>query len=160
MKIARMILEKSNILKEPSTILNESTRSFVGIEDNSGKIKYIYVHYDGYLKGLGKTLLDHYADEKKIKKMISLGDASSIGKELEPEKGQEHTFNNPIKGVSVFYKRDRGEKGVDASGSSSRDTFRRAGQDIDYLYLYIQKEKEWYVLHGKSEMTPLRNTIN
>ena len=37
-----------------------STRSYIGIELPDWKVKSIYVHSDGYISGVGKTLVDNY----------------------------------------------------------------------------------------------------
>ena len=58
-----------------------STRSRIGIQNNDGTITSIYCHHDGYPEGVGEVLLNHYKDETKIRKLLELGDMSSIGTE-------------------------------------------------------------------------------
>lgn len=60
-----------------------ATRSYVGIaeKDDQGKdyVDYIYCHWDGYLTGVGKTLLEHYDSYILARSLINLGDVSCIG---------------------------------------------------------------------------------
>jgi hypothetical protein len=59
-----------------------STRSRIAIETESGTVKSIYCHFDGYVSGVGKTLFNHY-DREKLEKLIELGDISSLGESTE-----------------------------------------------------------------------------
>ena len=89
-----------------------STRSYIGIstvEEGINYIKYVYCHFDGYtINGVGQMLFEHYKDEEKVKKLISLGDISFLEKNIEPSSSK-HSFNTPEKDVTVFYHRDRGD---------------------------------------------------
>lgn len=57
-----------------------STRCRIGYVREDGKIESIYCHHDGYLEYVGKILRDNYKDTETIKKLMSLGDISSIGR--------------------------------------------------------------------------------
>ena len=54
-----------------------STRSLVAVE-TAGKIKATYVHCDGYVTGVGGTLLRHYNNRKAAQAVAKLGYASSL----------------------------------------------------------------------------------
>lgn len=84
-----------------------STRSSIWIKNEDNTFTGIYCHWDGYLSNNGQILLDHYKDEKKIKKLIDLGSISSLDASVELPKG--HTFEHPVEGYVVAYHRDRGE---------------------------------------------------
>lgn len=60
-----------------------STRSRVGIKEKDGTVRSVYVHFDGYVAGVGKTLYESYQDADKIEQLINLGDMSSINSEIE-----------------------------------------------------------------------------
>ena len=60
-----------------------STRSRVGIKEKDGTVRSVYVHFDGYLAGVGKTLYESYRNADKIEQLINLGDMSSINSEVE-----------------------------------------------------------------------------
>ena len=70
-----------------------ATRSRIAIENESGIVKSIYCHFDGYIDGVGKVLFEHY-DKEKLEKLIELGDISVLGTSTEN---------------TIAYCRDRGE---------------------------------------------------
>lgn len=55
-----------------------STRSAIGMRTYDGKIKAVYCHWDGYLEGVGKTLLNSYKDVFKVNQLLDKGDISSL----------------------------------------------------------------------------------
>lgn len=54
-----------------------STNSMVARKTDAG-YECIYVHWDGYLEGVGQTLLDTFNTDEKVAELIALGDCSSI----------------------------------------------------------------------------------
>lgn len=121
-----------------------STRAYVGYLTESGIFKYIYVHNDGYPEGVGQTLLDHY-DLKKTMKLVKLGSASSIYKNLNPTEGSGHNFDNREDDVCVFYIRDRGEPKLDNKAITVNELdFHLLLNDVNYIYLIDQKGT-WFV---------------
>ena len=57
--------------------------------------------------------------------------------------GKDHSFEKPKKGETIFYGRDRGEKGSATSKWKSRDAIKfHSGEE--YFYIYNMKEKKWY----------------
>ena len=71
----------------------------------------IYVHWDGYPEGVGKTLALNYNSQELAEKLVSYGDISSLDDSSDKPEG--HTFDDPVKGYTVYYGRDRGETGTD-----------------------------------------------
>lgn len=66
------------------------TRTAVFQEQQDGKFLGIYVHYDGYIEGVGKTLFEHYKQREKTYELInkkvalsSLGQTTTILNEKE-----------------------------------------------------------------------------
>ena len=140
MKISRL---RQIIKEEVQTIINEGTRWLVGIEDGNGKILSTYGHYDGYPEWAGKHLKRYYNSPQKAKELLKLGKAgiSTIGKKIKGSK--DHSFEKPDKDVTVFYGRDRGEKGRMTSKWGNRDKVKfKSGEE--YFYIYNMKEKKWY----------------
>ena len=126
------------------------TRSRIGIVNTNGSILSIYCHWDGYLSHNGKILNEHYTDEAKIRKLMKLGDLSSLGAEI----GVKHPFDPPMFGTTAFeehekkynnmcpaYGRDRGEKDVNAKTSSSIKDWEKLGEEFNYLFA----EGQWTV---------------
>ena len=123
--------------------INESTRSQIGLIDRNGNIVSTYVHFDGYKSGVGKTAKKYYSGGKvkqilKIDKGVGI---SSLGPKMDGGKG--HSFDNQLKGQTVFYGRDRGEKGNMTSNWGNRDKVKfKSGEE--YGYIYNLKDKKWY----------------
>lgn len=97
------------------------TRSFVGVMVGD-VCRTVYVHWEGYLSGVGKDL-QAYTTQVEVEKLISHGDRSSL------EDG--------------FYK-DRGETGVMpidyATFYHLYDAANRAGAEFYYVF----KDGVWY----------------
>lgn len=57
-----------------------STRCRIGIQNKDGSVISIYCHFNGYVKGgVGERLFKYYKDEDTVRKLLSLGDISSLG---------------------------------------------------------------------------------
>jgi len=112
------------------------TRSAIGYKTPEGKVRAKYSQYDGYVAGVGKTLVEHYQAARKIAQMVELGDQSFLAAEIFP-KG-EHSFNSPEEGVTVFYGRDRGEEDTEAQEFDTVQEFVQyyAGAGCEYFYLH------------------------
>ena len=134
---------KEIIKEEVQNIINEGTRWLVGIEEPSGKITSTYGHYDGYPEWAGKHLKKYYRNPAVVKQLLKLGRAgiSTIGKKIKGSK--DHSFEKPEKDVTVFYGRDRGEKGSMTSKWGNRDKVKFDSGE-EYAYIYNMKEKKWY----------------
>ena len=117
------------------------TKSLIAIETNDRTFEAIYCHFDGYPDGVGKILLDHYQDPQKVKKLISLGDLSSLG----PEIGEEHDFDDHDPAMCNFYGRDRGEDEVSATKSENMNELIEDAKNCFASYLYVFKQNnKWY----------------
>ena len=97
------------------------TRSFVGVMVGD-VCRAVYVHWDGYLSGVGRALQD-YKTQKAVEELISHGDRSSLD--------------------NGFYK-DRGETGVAPVEYDSFEEFFNTCDDAGGEYYYIFKDGVWY----------------
>lgn len=115
-----------------------STRSNIAVkvkrpELNGGyAYKQIYVHFDGDVSALGRTLYEDYNTQEKVEELVNMGDASAIGSTLAD---------------CIFYCRDRGEE----LHFEGLDTPQRDNQ-----YLYIFKDGGWKVISSYKN-GPLEN---
>ena len=126
-----------------------STRSYICIENEDKSITGIYCHSDGYLTYNGAMLLDHYSDREKVKELISLGDLSTLLPKLHPDKDKPHSFDydNRQDDVCVFYGRDRGENGVQATTVE----LEKLDKDIFIEYVYVLGlDNKWRYFEGGS----------
>lgn len=111
------------------------TRSFVGIKTERG-IRAIYVHWDGYLDGVGKDL-QAYTTVAEVEELISHGDRSTLD--------------------GGYYK-DRGESGVEPTDYADFDEFFEACVRSWGEYYYVFDNGIWYC--GKTyEGSPLYRTL-
>ena len=111
------------------------TRSFVGIKTERG-IRAIYVHWDGYLDGVGKDL-QAYTTQTEVEELISHGDRSSL---------------------DGGYYRDRGETDVDPIEYANFDEFFEACDGSWGEYYYVFDNGVWYC--GKTYPgSPLYHTL-
>ena len=136
-----------------------STRSYIGIstiEDGINYVKYVYCHFDGYtVNGVGQMLFEHYKDEEKVKKLISLGDISFLEKNIEPSSSN-HSFYTPEKDVTVFYHRDRGDEKSEAWKTYDFQYY--PNRMIEYVYLF--ENGEWYSIgYDENQKTPTKTLI-
>lgn len=119
------------------------TRSRIGVM-HGDKCKSVYCHWDGYLNHNGRILLEHY-DSAKANHLVALGDISSLDTGVEIPEGATHDFQVPLKGVTTFYGRDRGEKGTDFAVDHTFEEFMKRVNDSGAEYYYIMKDGEWFV---------------
>jgi hypothetical protein len=137
------------------------TRSAIGYKTGEGKIRAKYSHYDGYVAGVGKTLIEHYQAARKIAQMVELGDQSFLAPEIFPT-DKNHSFNTPEEGVTVFYGRDRGETDVEARDFDTVQEF------VDYYdgcgceYFYLHTAAGWIVSNGNKDANgfPIFDTLD
>jgi hypothetical protein len=127
----KMSLENTSTrLKDllPEGLINEGTRSQVGIIDRSGKIASAYVHYDGYPSNMKPGLKKHMKNEKDVLTLIKKGGASGIFDDKEIEYYNEKS--QPLKGTEKDiqgYIKNAGNKG-----------------GAEFVYLYNMKDRKWY----------------
>ena len=97
------------------------TRSMVGVMVGD-KCRAVYVHWDGYLEGVGAEL-QSYTTQAEVEELIAGGDRSSL--------------------TDGFYS-ERGEQGVDPTDYDSFAEFFEAVQGCWGEYYYIFKDGVWY----------------
>lgn len=117
-----------------------STNSAIGVVIN-GKIKAVYAHWDGYVDGVGKTLVEHY-NQEKTEQLVALGSISILGKNI----GTKHPFDLRDKNTCTFYGRDRDEEDCDAKMFDTAEEFLEYFSG-EYWYL-LGTDGEWYFSEG------------
>lgn len=55
-----------------------STRSSIAVQYEDGSVQAVYCHFDGYLKGVGETLVLNFDSLEKAKALVELGDLSTV----------------------------------------------------------------------------------
>lgn len=59
------------------------TRSMISVKNEDGTYDGVYCHYDGYPKGVGNTLNEHYISSDIVKELISFGGMSCLKPKIE-----------------------------------------------------------------------------
>jgi hypothetical protein len=118
-----------------------ATRSRIGVMLDDGSVKQVYCHFDGYVEGVGLTLVENYDTLEKAKTLISFGDMSYLRPEIST--AEPHSFEKPVDGVTVFYGRDRGESGTQPYILSMDEWLGEFSTCEDYLYLFTGGQ--WWV---------------
>lgn len=127
-----------------------STNSFIARSTRDG-YEGIYCHWDGYPEepGVGWTLKNYYKSPQKVKRLIALGDLSSLQKNI----GKKHDFDNyelvQAKEWTNAYHRDRGEPWKDTKPK----TFKSKDALLDYVgartfceFVYVYEKGKWHLL--------------
>lgn len=109
-----------------------ATRSNIAVYDNENKtLTQVYCHYDGYIDGVGKTLLENYNSLKKAKKLVSFGSISSIKKTIKSSKFFNRDF---MEDMNFLIK--------DLKVQNDEDVFKLSEGSESYCYLWFKGE--WY----------------
>jgi len=112
-----------------------ATRGNIGYMDYDGNVKYIYNHFDSYIDGLGRELIENYNSELKALRLIHDGDC-----------------------------RFPGEPFIE-SGDAWEDVcpqYANEPNDIrHHEYTYIWHDGEWWVVPGKmsTQWIPVKDAI-
>ena len=127
-----------------------STRSRIGVLRTPESVESVYCHFDGYPEGVGRVLLDHWTDPKKVNALIALGDLSALGEEIGEDQGTKwfderwetigRTPEDPRYVWTVAYTRDRGETDC-KSVTHAIDDWPDYGQEM--IYLFDPENREW-----------------
>lgn len=134
-----------------------STRSSITVKLPNGKYVGIYCHFDGYVEnpGVGYMLLKHYNSMRRATNLVALGDISVLGRFLTTKRP--HDFENPCKGVTIAYHRDRGDDFRRSEGY----TWSAVKQTIGGAYDYLFEDGLWYVSrrYGNTTKMPLAELL-
>jgi len=104
-----------------------STRSSITVKCKDEKFRSVYCHFDGYIEGVGHTLLKNYNSQELARKIVNLGDLSSLFESVED---------------SVFYGRDRKEDNVNAL---VKNTYKECMRENKQQYNYLWDGEKWLV---------------
>lgn len=118
------------------------TRSRIGVM-HGDIVKSVYCHWDGYLEHNGAILLERY-NSAKANNLVALGNISSLGNNIDPPAGVEHSFDTPHNDTTVFYGRDRGEANQEWKVAHTFEEFLDQCDQCGAEYYYIMRDGVWY----------------
>lgn len=139
-----------------------STRSRIGIQEQDGTITSIYCHFDGYLKYVGHILRNHYTTEEKTRKLIVLGDMSSLG--TNPiDCGYDNDSERDVNGYDTNCRCYSSRKEEDLESlkpivSTSREDYIQLTKDgwCEYAYLFVGGQWLYYEVGNEPSFVALR----
>lgn len=135
-----------------------STNSTIAVQKLDGTVQSVYCHWDGYIDGVGKTLINYYNSQRLAELVVSGGDISYLRKEFSPSTSTVHNFDNPQKDVTVLYHRDRGEK-FSIGNYWDVKMFKLSNTKQEYNYLWV--DGEWNVSFNNSGIfNPVKNYVS
>jgi hypothetical protein len=144
------------------SMITEATRSQFGKIDKTGKITSVYVHSDGYPEYMTNIVTNYKG--KDVDTILTLGKAgiSFLDKKIGDAPMD---FNNPTKGVTRFYGRDRGETGNMESKGDIKN-IKKYLKDVannssaEYVYLYDERDGNWYMAdtYEDKELKPVNES--
>ena len=106
-----------------------STRSLIGIRNNEG-LTFVYCHHDGYLEGVGKTLVENYKEDSKINALLEHGAMCSLDAEIYK---------------CDFYHEDDGDKSITIPDCEDiEERYYKCGENSWADYIYLFEDGEWY----------------
>lgn len=103
-----------------------ATRSYILVQNSDQTISGVYCHFDGYINGVGKVLLEHYNDEEKAKKLISKGGFEALQEDFNKI---QHYPDSPI----LHFK-------------DKTQLLEEAKQNLSIEYFYLFSDGDWLVL--------------
>lgn len=114
-----------------------STNALIGRYDNdTGKIHYVYLHWDGYPDAVWPTLTRHYNTDEAVIRLLEDGSISCLDKDIEN---------------CVYYHRDKKENPIyNLTKVVTVDEFismNSTSSNIEYIYLF-DKEDGWSCYSG------------
>ena len=91
-------------VSESLAIIEEGTRSQIGIISKSGKIESVYMHYDGYPDHMLPTIKKGYMNPGTVKMLLKKGGGSVL--EADPSKinfyGDKTTMKGDVKNIDKY----------------------------------------------------------
>lgn len=118
-----------------------ATRSAIGMRTHDNRIKAVYCHWDGYLEGVGATLLNSYKDVFKVNQLLDKGNISSL--------------ESTIK-ATVFYKDSQPGFDDDYVIVNTYEDLFEYFEDCEYFYVF--ENDQWIVSTG-STFNSLADTL-
>ena len=127
-------------ISESVAIIEEGTRSQIGIINKRGKIESVYMHYDGYPDHMLPTIKKGYMNSGAVKGLLKKGGGSFL--EVDPSKinfyGDKVTMKGDAKDVAKYIKNAEYDGGA------------------EFVYLYDERDGKWYMADTYDEPRELK----
>jgi len=129
-----------------------STHALIGKLLPDGRVKYIYLHYDGYFSHAGFVLRNFYRGEKRVDDLLALGNLSCLGPSPYGKSTSTAETTDAVHCRAYIRDCGRKEKEERATTIGSKELF-FAQNDKTYLY----ESGRWYHVYCgmPTDITPL-----
>ena len=125
------------------------TRSDIIVQRADGTWARSYCHSDGYLSHNGRILQNHYNSQDQADALSALSDLSFLDERIAPASDEQHSYDKPVKGITIAYHRDRGEPLDPVEGDSIHSIWPEEGTWTEFTYVWSRDLGEpagkWYV---------------
>ena len=137
-----------------------STRAYIGIKNENGKVTAIYNQSDGSLQNLGHLLRKNFKTEEQIRELLNIGYISSIQdiKMYNHLKSQLSSFDesewkdlSTVNGLKVHLM----PVGEPAEELNNIMDVMKGASMICYAYLFVPEDNKWYYTKGR-DIRPLK----
>ena len=127
-------------VSESIAIIEEGTRSQIGLINKRGKIESVYMHYDGYPDHMLPAIKKGYMNPGAVKGLLKKGGGSFL--EADPSKinfyGDKTTMKGDAKDVAKYIKNAEYDGGA------------------EFVYLYDERDGKWYMADTYDEPRELK----
>lgn len=124
------------------------THCYIAKQVGPDQYRTIYCQLDGYLEEVGAKLAGYFDTEEQVDRLLDMGDVYSLQQKLTPDPSMPHTPSNTQKDVSVFYGREYGESGMEATIKKMED-FEENDDWCEFLYIFKPKEGWEFLQYGQ-----------
>lgn len=100
------------------------TSAYIARKTEQGNFIAAYVNYDGYVDGVGSTLVEHYNDDAKVKALLEFSEMSALKADINEIGAGKYEYASKEHSADTVY--------------SSTDALLQAIEDncINYLYVW------------------------
>lgn len=114
-----------------------STRCAAGMLEPGGKVTWIYIHQQGYVKGgTGEILMRHYWEHEKAETLLNHGSASIIAPDLED---------------CTFHARDWRRKKWGPETVPDIPAYLQAAEAQTCDFAYLHHQDKWHIVNSAPE---------
>jgi len=116
-------------ISESIAIIEEGTRSQIGLINKKGKIKSVYMHYDGYPDHMLPTIKKSYMNSGAVKNILKKGGASYLKPKFSEIEfyGDKATLDGDVEKINKFIKDANYDGGA------------------EFVYLFDERDGKWYM---------------
>ncbi len=116
-------------ISESIAIVEEGTRSQIGLINKKGKIQSVYMHYDGYPDHMLPTIKKSYMNAGAVKNILKKGGASYLKPKFSEIEfyGDKSTLDGDVEKINKFIRDANYDGGA------------------EFVYLFDERDGKWYM---------------